>query len=163
MRLINCLLAATVLILLSCSQEAQIVELSDPGFGVTASSIDPNDEGVDIPVLMKTNDIIKGMQFTLVWDPDVGQVIKPSLTSSNPGFTISASEGGGGEMKVLIFSMSGDVFNTIDPTIMTIPVRIINPEATLFTMVFKDAIFAGPSAVAYSIPIFHGNLEINHK
>ncbi|MBC8193564.1 MAG: hypothetical protein ISR87_04455 [Candidatus Marinimicrobia bacterium] len=163
MRLLNCLLAATLLILLSCSQEAQIIELSDPGFGVTASSIDAADEGVDIPVLMKTDDIIKGIQFTLTWDPAVGQVIKPSLTSSNPGFTVSSSEGGRGEMKVLIFSMPGDVFNMSDPTIMTIPVRIINPDAPLFVLAFKDAIFAGPNGVAYEIPVFHAKLKINHK
>ncbi len=147
---------------LSCSQKAQIVELSDPGFGVTTSSIDAADAGVDIPVLMKTDEIIKGMQFTLGWDPVIGQVIKPSLTASNPGFTISASEGGRGEMKVLIFSMAGDVFNTSDLTVMNIPVRIISPEADFFTLRFENAIFAGPSAVSYEMPVFHANLKINH-
>lgn len=156
------LLITIFFLLVSCSKKAQIIELSDPGFGVTASSIGAADEGVDVSVMMKTDDIIKGMQFTLGWDPDVGQVIKPSLTSSNPGFTISASEGDRGEMKVLIFSMAGDVFNTSDPTVMTIPVRIINPEATFFTLTFENAIFAGPSAVSYDIPVFHANLKINH-
>ncbi|MBC8375600.1 MAG: hypothetical protein H8E26_06100 [FCB group bacterium] len=161
MRLKISLLATTLLIFLSCSQEVQQVELSNPGFGVTASSINAADEGVDIPVLMKTEDIIKGMQFTLTWDPNVGQVIKPSLTATNPSFTISASEGGRGEMKVLIFSMTGDVFNTSDPTIMMIPVRITDPDASVFTLAFKDAIFAGPSAIAYEIPVLHAKLKIN--
>ena len=151
----------TTLILVSCSQEVQEVELSKPGFGITATSIDATDEGVDIPVLMKTNDVIKGMQFTITWNPSVGQVLKPALTSTNPGFTISSSEGGEGEMKVLVFSMTGDVFNTSDPTIMTIPVRIIDPDAPLLKLVFKNAIFAGPSAVSYEIPVLHANLRIN--
>ncbi|NQT63895.1 MAG: hypothetical protein HQ556_13120 [Candidatus Marinimicrobia bacterium] len=161
MRLKISLLTTTLLIFLSCSQEVQKVELSNPGFGVTASSIDAADEGVDIPVLMQTDDIIKGIQFTLTWDPNVGQVIKPTLTATNPGFTISSSEGGQGEMKVLIFSMTGDVFNTSDPTIMTIPVRITDPDAPVFAMAFKDAIFAGPSAIAYEIPVLHAKLKIN--
>ena len=153
--------AAILWLLLSCSQEAKKIELSNPGFGVTASSIEATDEGVDLPVMLKTEDIIKGIQFTLTWDPNVAQVIKPTLTSTNSGFSISAGDGNRGEMKVLIFSMAGDVFNTDDPTIMTIPVRIIDSEATLFTMAFKDAIFAGPSAVAYEIPVLHANLKIN--
>ena len=161
MRLKNYLLAAPLLLLLSCSQDIQIVELTNPGFGVTASSINATDEGVDIPVLMKTDDVIKGMQFTLTWDPGVSQVLKPSLTASNSGFTISSSEGGKGEMKVLIFSMTGEVFNTSDPNIMTIPVRIINPDAPTFALAFKNAIFAGPSAVAYEIPVHHANMKIN--
>ena len=155
------LFATALLLLLSCSQKAQNIGLSNPGFGVTAVSIDAIAEGVDLPILMKTDDIIKGIQFTLTWDPAVAQVIKPVLTRSNPGFTISASEGGLGAMKVLIFSMSGDVFQTADPNIMTIPVRIIDPDATRFTLEFKDAIFAGPSAVAYEIPLWHAKLKIN--
>ena len=161
MRLTISLLATTLLFFQSCSQDVQKVELSNPGFGITASSIDAADEGVDIPVLMKTDDIIKGMQFTLTWDPSIGQVIKPSLTATNPGFTISASEGGLGQMKVLIFSMTGAVFNTTDPAIMTIPVRIINPDAPDFTLAFNNAIFAGPSATAYEIPVLHAKLKIN--
>ncbi|NQV42967.1 MAG: hypothetical protein HQ506_11490 [Candidatus Marinimicrobia bacterium] len=162
MRPNNYLLLAIVLLFISCSQETQVVELSDPGFGVIATNIEAVDEGVDIPVLMKTNDVIKGMQFSLTWDPTVGQVIKPTLTSSNPGFTISSSEGGRGEMKVLIFSMTGDILDTSNPNIVTIPVRIIDPDAALFTLAFEDAIFAGPNAVAYDIPVLHANLKINH-
>ncbi|MBT4036207.1 MAG: hypothetical protein HOB84_04080 [Candidatus Marinimicrobia bacterium] len=161
MRLKISLLVTLLLFFLSCSQEVQTVELSNPGFGITASSIDAAAEGVDIPVLMKTDDIIKGIQFTLTWDPGVGQVIKPTLTAANPGFTISSSEGGRGEMKVLIFSMTGAVFNTTDPAIMTIPVRIINPDAPDFTLAFNNAIFAGPSATAYEIPVLHAKLKIN--
>ncbi len=161
MHLKNSLLAATILFFLTCTQEVQKVELSSPGFGVTASSIDVADEGVDIPVLMKTDDVIKGMQFTLTWDPNIGQVIKPALTPANPNFTISASDGDLGEMKVLIFSMTGDVFNTDDPTVMNIPVRITDPDASMFSLAFKDAIFAGPSAIAYEIPVSHARLKIN--
>lgn len=155
------LLAALFLIFPSCSPQAPLAELSDPGFGVIASSIEAIDEGVDIPVLMKTADVVKGIQFTLTWDPAVGQVLKPALTATNPGFTISASEGGRGVMKVLIFSMSGEILETSNPNIMTIPIRIINPDAPLFKLEFKDAIFAGPNAMSYPIPVQHANLKIN--
>jgi hypothetical protein len=117
---------------------------------------------VDIPVLLKSSDVIKGIQFTLTWNSSVGQVLKPSLTASNPNFTVSTSEGNRGEMKVLIFSLTGDLINTEDDTIMTIPVRIINAEASDFTLAFKDVIFAGPNAISYDIPVFHANLKINH-
>ncbi|MCF7826997.1 MAG: hypothetical protein K9N29_10140, partial [Candidatus Marinimicrobia bacterium] len=117
------LMIAMLMVLVSCAQDTETkkIELSNPGFGITETSIDALDEGVDVPVLLRTNDVIKGMQFTLSWNPNLGQVIKPALTDANPGFTISAGEPVNGEMKVLIFSMKGEVFNTDDSTIMTIP------------------------------------------
>ena len=161
MRVNYILLIAATMIFLSCSPEAQKVELSNPGFGVIATSIDVVAEGVDLPVLLRTDDIIKGIQFTLSWDPTIGQVIKPVLTAMNPGFTISSSDGARGEMKVLIFNMSGDELITSDPSIMTIPVRILDSNAIDFAMTFKDVMFAGPGGAAYEIPVTHANLKIN--
>jgi len=156
------LMIVTLMVLVSCSQDMETkIELSNPGFGITETSIKAMDEGIDLPVLLKTDDVIKGMQFTLSWDPSIGQVIQPTLTNTNPGFTLSAGVAGNGEMKILIFSMQGDVFNTGESTIMTIPVRIIDPDATIFSLTFKDAIFAGPGAVSYPIPVTHARLKIN--
>jgi len=157
------LLLTSLIICISCSQETQQIELTNPGFGVIASSIDIVDEGFDLPVLLQSDDIIKGVQFTLSWDPAVAQVIQPAMTAANAGFSISSSDGERGEMKVLIFSMAGDVLNTTDPTILTIAIRIIDPEAELFELSFNDAIFAGPNAVSYAIPITHAKLKVNHK
>ncbi len=160
MRVTYGLIIVLLLLLQSCSKETSNRELSHPGFGVTETTIKAVDAGVDLPVLLKTDDIIKGIQFTLSWDASIGQVLQPALTAANPGFTISSGEGDRGEMKVLIFSMTGDEINTTDPKIMTIPVRIIDPDASRFALAFKDAIFAGPSAVAYEIPVTHAKLEI---
>ncbi len=162
MRVKYSIILITLVMFLSCSRETQNVELSNPGFGVIRTNIEVLDEGVDLPVLLRTDDIIKGIQFTLSWNPSVAQVIKPALTPTNPGFTISSSNGSQGEMKVLIFSMSGDVLNTTDSIIMTIPVRIIDPDAKLFNLVFKDVIFAGPGAVSYEIPVSQANLKVIH-
>jgi len=163
MRIKISLVIASIFICLSCSKETQQIELTNPGFGVTASTIDVVDEGFDVPVLLKSDEIIKGLQFTLSWDPAIAQVIQPVMTASNPGFTISSGDGVRGEMKVLIFSMTGDVMVTTNSTILNIPVRIIDPGAELFELSFNDAIFAGPSAVSYEIPITHANLKINQK
>lgn len=154
------ILAIITLALIACSSEPKERKLTSPGFGVTATSIRVADEGIDIPVLLISDEVIKGMQFTLSWNPNVGQVIKPALTESNQGFTISSSEGERGEMKVLIFSMTGDVLNTAEPVVMNIPIRIIDPEAEAFELFFYDAIFAGPKAVSYEIPVTHAKLKI---
>ncbi len=158
------LIFSSLIFLFSCAQTtAEKIELSNPGFGVIETSISAITEGVDIPVLLNSNDVIKGIQFTLSWDPTVGQVLQPTLTSSNPGFTISSSESQHGEMKVLIFSMSGDIFTVTDPEVMKVPVRIIDEEAPIFKLFFNDAIFAGPSSVSYQIPVEHANLRIDRN
>lgn len=157
----NYLILALVFII-SCSRDVPTtLELSNPGFGITQTTIDARPEGVDVPVLIKTNDVIKGLQFTLSWNPELGQVIKPSLTDANPGFTISAGEAVNGEMKILIFSMQGEAFDTKEQVIMNIPIRIIDPDADLFTLTFRNTIFAGPGAISYEIPVTHARLKIN--
>lgn len=160
MKLNFSLIVVSTLLLLACSQESKESELTSPGFGVTANTIRADQEGMDIPVLLKTEETIKGLQFTLSWDPTIGQVIKPELTEANSGFTVSTTDAVRGEMKVLIFSMTGDVLNTAEPVIMHIPIRIMDGEAENFELFFNDAIFAGPKAVAYQIPVSHGQLKI---
>lgn len=154
------LLTSITLLLISCSSEPKEKDLTSPGFGVTATSIRAADEGVDIPVLLKSDEIIKGMQFTLAWDPNIGQVIQPVLTEANQGFTVSSSDGERGEMKVLIFSMTGDILSTTESVVMNIPIRITDLESETFDLFFYDAIFAGPKAVSYEIPVTHANLKI---
>ena len=164
MRLNQLIIILATTIMVSCSNETpDNMELSDPGFGIVASSIDSRSEGVDIPVLLKSAEVIKGIQFTLSWDPEIGQVIQPKLTDMNPGFTVSASDGAEGQMKVLIFSMTGDVLQTNDLELMSIPVRIIDLKAEIFNLSFKDVIFAGPNATSYSIPITHAKLRVKRK
>jgi|FLOH01.1.fsa_nt_gi hypothetical protein len=161
MRLGQLISIGALTLLMSCSSETpNNMEISDPGFGIVASSVDARLEGVDIPILLKSADVIKGIQFTMSWDPEIGQVIEPSLTELNPGFTVSSSEGTNGQMKVLIFSMTGDVLNTNELKFMTVPVRIIDREAQTFDLSFKDVIFAGPNATSYSIPVTHAKLKI---
>ena len=153
----------TLVLLASCSRESRELELNNPGFGVMATTIDAQAEGVDLPIHIKSDEVIKGIQYTMVWDPSVGQVMQPQLTEANSDFTISSTDGLGGKMKVLIFSMTGVELNMEESSIMNIPVRILDPEATDFTIIFEDVIFAGPNASSYSIPISHANLEIIRK
>ncbi|NQV29851.1 MAG: hypothetical protein HQ508_03090 [Candidatus Marinimicrobia bacterium] len=161
MRLSQLIIIVTMTLFASCSREtADKVEIGDPGFGIVASSVDSRIEGVDIPVLLKSADVIKGIQFTLSWDPEIGQVIEPKLTEMNPGFTVSSNVGAEGQMKVLVFSMTSDVLITSEPELMTIPVRIIDHDAETFNLWFKDVIFAGPNSTSYNIPITHAKLQI---
>jgi len=161
MRLPQMIFIVAPAFLMSCSSETlEKIEISDPGFGIVAASVDSHIEGVDIPVLLKSADVIKGIQFTLSWDSEIGQVIEPKLTDMNNGFTISSSEGIEGQMKVLVFSMTGEVLNTTELELMTIPVRIIDQEADTFNLSFRDVIFAGPNAASYSIPITNAKMKI---
>jgi len=150
-------------LMLGCSQESNRIALTDPGFGITATTIHSRDEGEDVPILLKSEEVIKGIQFTMVWDARIGQVIKPALTSANPGFTISVNDSERGRMKVLVFSITGEEFNQTDSSIMSVPIRITDPEAQEFDLVFEDVIFAGPNATAYEIPVSHANLKIISK
>jgi len=149
-------------IFMGCSSRSDELELTDPGFGITATRIKAADSGVDIPVLLQSDDPIKGLQFTLEWNPKLGQVIKPVMTEKNAGFTISTSEVSGGVMKVLAFSMSGDQLDTSDPVIMHIPIRITDSSTDSFELLFQDVIFAGPAAASYDIPITHAKLKVIH-
>lgn len=151
------------ILMLSCTREPQRIALTDPGFGITATTIHSRDEGEDVPILLKSDDIIKGIQFTLVWDASIGQVIKPALTSANPGFTISVNDSERGRIKVLVFSITGEEFNLADSSILSLPIRITNPDAEQFDLVFEDVIFAGPNATSYEIPVSHANLKIVGK
>ncbi len=161
MRIINySIITILIALTISCAKKVQNVAISDPGFGITTTIIEARSEGVDIPVFMKTQDVIKGFQFTLKWNPSVGQVLAPQLTDANSGFTVSAGEGTDGAMKVLVFSMSGDILQVPDTEILTIPVRIIDSDATTFSITLADAIFAGPKATSYNIPVTHGRMTI---
>lgn len=151
----------TIATFFSCAKQESTNVLSSPGFGIIETSVTTSVAGVDLPVYLKSDDIIRGIQFTLHWDETVGQVIKPELTEANPGFTVSAGEASGGQMKVLIFSMSGDDLVVGDNAFLTIPIRIIDTEASAFKITFKDPIFAGPKASSYSIPVSHANLKIS--
>ncbi len=150
------------ILLISCSGEPAKIELSNPGFGVVETSIEARSEGVDLPVLLKTDEAIKGIQFTLAWEPSIGIVGTPVLTGNNSGFTITAKTRTNGTMKVLIFSMTGEELNTKDPEIMRIPVSILDPESSLFTLEFEKVIFAGPNARSYDIPVTDARLKISH-
>ncbi len=163
MRIKYILILLSLILFLSCSKEPPEVTLSDPGFGVVETQINAGPKVVDLPVLFNTELEVKGIQFTLTWDATIAKVGQPQLTDQNPGFTVSTSKGGQGAMKVLIFSMTGDVLNTLDPEIMTIPVSILDPQAEAVSLIFDQAVFAGPNAMSYDIPITHASLTIQHS
>ena len=152
-----------ILVFISCSDQPDTPELTSPGFGVVESVIDARPEGVDIPILMKSEDIIKGIQFTLVWDVKKGIVGKPLLTDANASFTLTSSNPSNGRIKVLIYSMSGDQLDLSDPQILTFPVSIIDQSVTDFTVIFENPIFAGPSASSYTIPVTHAKMKVKHS
>ncbi|MEA3287288.1 MAG: hypothetical protein U9Q77_07925 [Candidatus Marinimicrobia bacterium] len=142
-----------------CSKQSPEVQLSDPGFGVVETHIDV-DKVVDLPVLIKFDQVIKGIQFTLTWDTAIVKVGQPELTELNSGFTVSTSKGTGGEMKVLVFSMTGDVLNTSEPEILSIPISVLDSLADQVSLLFDKAVFAGPNALSYDIPVTHANLTV---
>ncbi len=144
----------------SCSRETPPVELSDPGFGIVQTSIDAGDETVDLPVLIRTDKEIKGIQFTLTWDASIAKVGEPELTALNPDFTVSSRKGSIDKMKVLVYSLTGAVMNVSDPTILTIPMSIIDSQAKTVSLVFDKPVFAGPNAISYTIPVTHAKLRI---
>ncbi|NQV15042.1 hypothetical protein HQ531_06250 [bacterium] len=155
------IISTALILLISCTSEKQKIELSDPGFGVVETSIDAGSKVVNLPVLINTQEEIKGIQFTMTWDEEVAKVGKPHLTKLNSGFTVSTGAPARGQMKVLVFSMAGDVLNTLEPEILSIPITIIDPAAAEFSLIFENAIFAGSNAKSYEIPVSHANLKIN--
>lgn len=157
------LLAMTAFLFMHCAQEPAKIELSNPGFGMVETSIAIRAEGTDLPVLLNTDQAIKGIQFTMVWDPTLAVVGQPVLTPTNSGFTVSAKKNINGTMKVLVFSMTGDVLNTTDPHVMNIPVSILEIEATKISIDFEDVIFAGPSATSYDIPVTQARLKVTDR
>ena len=149
-----------LLILIGCASEKQKPVLSDPGFGVTAVEIQAGAEDVEIPVYLKYDEPVKGIQFTLVWDAAKVEVSKPILLDTNPSFTVSNNEPRNGQMKVLIFSMQGNILDVSDPEVFRLPLKLIDKEAPEVELRFENAVFAGPSASSYDIPITHAKIKI---
>ncbi len=163
MRLRYIIILITLVLISACTREAPKSELSDPGFGVLEDIIEAGVGLVHLPVLLKSDQVIKGIQFTLAWDTTIAKLGKPLLTDLNPGFNVSTSEAVDGQMKVLIFSLTGDELNTLVPEILTIPVSLINPQADQLILSFEEAVFAGPNAMSHKIPISHAKLKVKHS
>lgn len=149
-----------LILLISCDSDKTRIELTTPGFGVVETSIDATSKTVDLPVLINTQDEIKGVQFTLKWDTKIAEVGQPKVNELNPGFTVSAGKAVNGQMKVLMYSLAGEVLNTSESQILTIPITIINSEADNFSLIFDNAVFAGPNAKSYEIPVTHAQLKL---
>jgi len=147
----------------SCSRELPEKSLSRPGFGVTQTRIIADGSETELPVLLNTTDIIKGLQFTLVWDVNQVRVGEPRLTETNPDFTVSVGNSRNGRMKVLVFSMTGGAMNTTDPEILKLPVRVIDPKADEVQIRLDKAVFAGPHAKSYAIPVTHAQLTVERS
>lgn len=149
-----------VLMFIGCSTERKEKELSEPGFGITAIDIKAGKDEIGIPVYLKFNEDVKGIQFILSWDETIAEISQPEMTRTNPNFTVSNNQARDGKMKVLIFSMQGDVMDVTDPHIFDLPIEIINDEASELTVHFEDVVFAGPNASSYEIPVTHAQLAI---
>ena len=160
MRLKRILAGMMIVMLIACTGNTPEKTLSTPGFGVVETRIAATAGEVEIPILLKTTDVIKGLQFTLVWDKNQVRVGEPLLTETNPGFTVSTGNGRQGRMKVLVFSMTGEEMNTSDPEILKLPVRVVDPQAQDVMIQFDKAVFAGPHAKSYAIPVSNAQLKV---
>ena len=147
-------------LLTACSSDSVEVELTDPGFGFTWKQISAEPAGFDVPIHLKYPEPMKGIQFTLVWDPSEGMVGEPVLREPNQSFSLSVNKKTPGRMKVLIYSMTSETFDLSSSHIMDLPVSILSREVQQFKLMFEDAIFAGPQAAAYTLPISHGQFEV---
>ena len=160
MRRMQKLLLVSLILIMGCSREAPEQSLTDPGFGVTTLEIKAGAGPTNLPVYLKSAEPVKGIQFTLKWDPTIGQVSQPVLAPGNPGFTVSSNQGRPGSMKVLVFSLQGDILDPNQQEILNIPIEISSSAAERFTLRFDEAVFAGPSAKSYAIPVSHADLRI---
>jgi len=146
--------------LLACSKAPDKKVLSTPGFGIIEDQIAGSGQTVELPVLLNTDQDIKGLQFTLIWDPAIARVGPPQLTAENPDFTVSTGNGRDGRMKVLVFSMTSAIMHTENPVILTLPVTVIATAGQEVSIQFAKAVFAGPNAKSYTIPVTHAQLEV---
>ncbi len=160
MRFVSHILMITFVFLVGCSSDSKDPVLTSPGFGITKSEVSRSISETEIPVYLKYDEPVKGIQFTLDWDPDQADVGQPVINATNPGFTVSSKSAPGGRMKVLIFSMQGDVFDLTDPEVFRLPIKITDENCTEFNLRFEDAVFAGPSAASYDIPVSHAKFKV---
>jgi len=157
-------LVAFFILLISCTtEESPKAQLSNPGFGVIETSISRDVNTTNLPVLIKTDQVIKGLQFTLTWDGTAAKIGQPQLTGLNSKFTVSVGKASAGQMKVLVFSMTGEALDTSEPVFMTIPVSILDSETEEISIFFNKAVFAGPNASSYDIPVTHAQLKVKNS
>ncbi len=151
------------IMLIACTEEGSQNTLSEPGFGIVETRISALENTTQIPVLLKTDELIKGLQFTLSWDTTLVTVGPPELNDLNASFTLKVGEGSLGKMKVLVFSMSGDALDTSEPAFMMLPVTLFDTQADVIDIFLNDVVFAGPQAASYSIPVTHAKLKVENS
>ena len=149
----------SMLLITTCGKEVKVESFPNPGFGFNQSSIHQRD-GM-LPLLLAHDQPIKGVQFTLRWDPSQLKLETPLVTESNSEFTVSANPGTPGRMKVLLFSFQGGELDLTDSQILQIPYAVTSQSIQKISIQLEDVVFAGPAATSYEIPVSQGDFEVS--
>jgi hypothetical protein len=120
-------------------------------------ALSPKDEWTIIPIEMETPMPVAGIQMTLKYDSNAITVGEPQITELSKGFETDYAVKSG-EMKILMYSLSGDLMPVGSDPIIIIPVKITPTSTENNLLQLKDIIIS--TANSNTVPVLTEDTSI---
>lgn len=146
-------------VVIACSKEEVAVESAQPGFGI--GEVEINSGAAKIPVFLRYDKPVKGVEFVLSWNLSELEVKSPILLPGNESFSVHSKVRDGNQLKVLVFSMKGDAMDLSNEIILHLPVVSMDGFKGISQLSFSDYVFAGGNSASYDIPVENGIISVN--
>ncbi|MCF7797114.1 MAG: hypothetical protein K9N11_05340 [Lentisphaeria bacterium] len=113
-----------------------------------------------VPLMLKTQDKVMGIQFDVVWDSSMITVGEPQLSLDNEHMSIRTRDKGD-RKTVIIFSLQGTAMDLVSNEVLKFPVIVHTEKSGDTPLHLTQVIVAGQGAEQLDIGMQAGKVHLN--
>lgn len=115
---------------------------------------------IEVPMTLKTDELIMGLQFDLVWDTSLVKIGEPVMVLDNQHMSIKTRMNEG-RLRTLIFSVQSKPMNLVTNEVLKIPVTVRSRLVGQTPLQLTQVIVAGSDAHQLQVPVQSGVIKLS--
>lgn len=154
------LMTALVVVLVACGNKNSKPASADIPEGLALGNVTGSaGQTLDVPLTLKSEDPVLGMQFDVVWDTSLVTLGEPVMVANNQHMSVRTKLTEG-RLRTLIFNTQSRPMDLTAGKILTLPVTIHSQMVGETPLQLTQVIVAGPNAKQIEVPIQFGRVHL---